>query len=363
MGRPPPAATLERLPTPKVISAVHAVAAATLLAAAHPSVPSHLTWLQSIVVGFVQGVTELFPVSSLGHSVLVPELFGWHDLVRGQDSSDSFWLAFIVALHVANAAALLLFFWRDWVRVIRGFFSSLVKRKAETSGERLAWLIIVGTIPVGIIGLLLQHAITHLLAKPMSAAIFLAVNGVILLAGQRLRSRPAAAGAAAGSADSGAGAHRPAHRAAGRTAGLHSKAAITDDADIPASLARLPYRDAGIIGIVQCLALIAGISRDGVTMVAGLLRGLDNDDAAKFAFLLSTPVILAAGVLKVHDLTGPLGNGVRPQILGGAAVTFVVSLVAVRFLSGYFKERNLTPFGIYCLAFGVFMIAFVAAGA
>jgi undecaprenyl-diphosphatase len=346
-----------RLPTPKVISAVHPVAAATLLAAAHPAVPSHLTWLQAIVVGFVQGVTELFPVSSLGHSVLVPELFGWHDLVRGQDSSDSFWLAFIVALHVANAAALLLFFWRDWVRVIKGFFSSLVKRRAETSSERLAWLIIVGTIPVGIIGLALQHTVTDLLAKPMSAAIFLAINGVILLAGQRLRSRST-------SASPRGGAHRPAHLAASaRSAGSHSKAPVTDDGDIPASLARLPYREAGLIGLVQCLALIAGISRDGVTMVAGLVRGLDNDDAAKFAFLLSTPVILAAGVLKVHELTGPLGNGVRPQILGGAAVTFVVSLLAVRFLSGYFKERNLTPFGIYCLLFGVFMIAFVAAGA
>jgi undecaprenyl-diphosphatase len=327
------------------------------VAAAHVTVPSHLTWLQSIVVGFVQGVTELFPVSSLGHSVLVPELFGWHDLVRGQDSSDSFWLAFIVALHVANAAALLLFFWRDWVRVIKGFFSSLVKRRAETSSERLAWLIIVGTIPVGIIGLALQHTVTHLLAKPMSAAIFLAINGVILLGGQRLRSRST-------SAVPRGGVHRPAHLAASaHSAGSHSKAAVTDEGHIPASLARLPYREAGLIGLVQCLALIAGISRDGVTMVAGLVRGLDNDDAAKFAFLLSTPVILAAGVLKVHDLTGPLGNGVRPQILGGAAVTFVVSLLAIRFLSGYFKERNLTPFGIYCLLFGVFMIAFVAAGA
>jgi undecaprenyl-diphosphatase len=341
------------------------------LAAVHSSVPSHLTWFQSIVVGFVQGVTELFPVSSLGHSVLIPELFGWHDLVRGQDSSESFWLAFIVALHVANAAALLLFFWRDWVRIIGGFFSSLRKRKAETSAERLAWLIIVATIPVGIVGLALEHTFRTLLAKPMSAAIFLAINGLILLGGQRLRSRslPAAPpSASSSSSSSSSSSDSPLARDPGAAAAVGGREAdgtalVVDDGAIPASLAGMPYREAVIIGVVQCLALIAGISRDGVTMVAGLVRGLDNQDAAKFAFLLSTPVILAAGILKVGDLTGPLGSGVRPQILGGAAVTFVVSLLAVRFLSGYFKQRNLTPFGIYCLVFGLFMVIFVGVGA
>jgi undecaprenyl-diphosphatase len=316
-----------------------------LVSAVHTTVPSHLTWVQAIVVGFVQGITELFPVSSLGHSVLIPELFGWHDLVKGQNASESFWLAFIVALHVANAAALLLFFWRDWVRIIKGFFTSVAKRKAETPSERLAWLIIVGTIPVGIIGLVLQNPIRSLLAKPMSAAIFLAVNGLILLGGERIRRRSAAGQSAP------KGAHSPAVRER------------NDGGSIRSKLAHLPYREAGLIGVAQTAALIPGISRDGTSMVAGLLRGLDNDDAAKFAFLLSTPVILAAGVLKVGDLTGPLGAGVRPQIVGGAAVTFVASLFAVRFLSRYFKDRNLTPFGIYCLIFGVFMIGFVALGA
>lgn len=160
-----------------------------LIAAAEATVPSHLTWLQSIVVGAVQGVTELFPVSSLGHSVLVPELFGWSDLVRGQDASESFWLAFIVALHVANALALLLFFWRDWVRIIKGFVASLIRRRAETSAERLAWLIIIATVPVGILGLALEHTVRHLLAKPMSAAIFLCINGLILLRGEQIRRK------------------------------------------------------------------------------------------------------------------------------------------------------------------------------
>jgi undecaprenyl-diphosphatase len=319
------------------------------------TVPTHLTWLQAIVIGFVQGITELFPVSSLGHSVLIPELFGWHDLVKGQDASESFWLAFIVALHVANALALLLFFWRDWVRIIRGFATSVAKRKAETSAERLAWLIIVATIPVGIVGLALEHTFRTLLAKPMSAAIFLTINGLILLGGERVRRRSLARAAAHASSIASPGAD---------VAGTYPLAAGEDDEDRGlASLARTPYREAAVIGLVQCFALIAGISRDGVTMVAGLVRGLDNDDAAKFAFLLSTPVILAAGVLKVGDLTGPLGNGVRGQILAGGAVTFVASLFAVRFLSRYFKSRNLTPFGIYCIVFGVFMIGFVALGA
>jgi undecaprenyl-diphosphatase len=328
-----------------------------VVATVHATLPTHLTWLQAIVIGFVQGITELFPVSSLGHSVLVPELFGWHDLVKGQDASESFWLAFIVALHVANALALLLFFWRDWVRIIRGFCTSVAKRKAETSAERLAWLIIVATIPVGIVGLALEHTFRTLLAKPMSAAIFLTINGLILLGGERVRRRSLATAAARTSSTASrgvdvAGTDRPAP-----TVGEDS-----DDGGL-ASLARTPYREAAVIGLVQCFALIAGISRDGVTMVAGLVRGLDNDDAAKFAFLLSTPVILAAGVLKVGDLTGPLGNGVRGQILVGGAVTFVASLFAVRFLSRYFKSRNLTPFGIYCIVFGVFMIGFVALGA
>jgi undecaprenyl-diphosphatase len=328
-----------------------------LLATVHLSVPTHLTWFQAIVIGFVQGITELFPVSSLGHSVLIPELFGWHDLVKSQDASESFWLAFIVGLHVANALALLVFFWRDWVRIIRGFFSSVAKRRAETSAERLAWLVIVATIPVGIVGLALEHEVRRLLAKPLSAAIFLMVNGLILLGGERVRRASVARQAERMSAAGGAGGGAPAPSPTGSPAtGAGDEAQAVDE-----RLSRIPYREAGLIGLVQCLALIAGISRDGVTMVAGLIRGLDNEDAAKFAFLLSTPVILAAGILKVGDLTGPLGAGVRGQIIAGTVVTFLASLVAVRFLSQYFKNRGLNVFGIYCLLFGAFMTIFVAA--
>jgi len=327
-----------------------------LPAAVHESVPTHLTWLQAIVVGFVQGVTELFPVSSLGHSVLIPKLFGWNDLVRSQDASESFWLAFIVGLHVANALALLVFFWRDWVRIIRGFFSSLAKRRVETSAEKMAWLIIIATIPVGIVGLELEHKVRTLMAKPMLAAVFLMVNGLILGLGERVRARDRATFA------HNAVAARPGRDA--HPAGTSERLATGDDGTISPTLVSMSFKDAFLIGLVQCFALIAGISRDGITMVAGLVRGLDNDDAAKFAFLLATPVIAAAGILKIGDLTGPLGAGVRGQIVGGAVVTFFVSLLAVRFLWGYFsKKRNLNPFALYCLLFGGFMVIFIAAGA
>ncbi len=335
-----------------------------ILAASVSTVPSHLTFLQSIVIGIFQGISELFPISSLGHDVLIPKLFGWNDLLRSETASESFWLAFIVGLHVANALALLVFFWRDWVRIIAAFFRTLFKRRIETSTERLAWLIIVATIPVGIIGLLLEHAVRTLLAKPLSAAVFLMVNGLILLGAEMLRRRvlARAPAVAPGGADAPAGT-APAGGAGTRPAPTPASDRVDQSDPSSARLAALPWRDAVFIGFAQSLALIAGISRDGVCMVGGLLRGLDNEDAAKFAFLLSTPVILAAGALKIGDLTGPLGAGVRGQIVAGTVVTFVVSLLAIRFLVRFFRTRNLRPFGYYCLAFGAFMTVFTVAGA
>jgi undecaprenyl-diphosphatase len=297
---------------------------------------NHLTYFQAIVIGIFQGITELFPVSSLGHTVLIPQLFGWHTLVRSEDASESFYLAFIVGLHVANALALLVFFWRDWVRIIKAFFHTLGTRRVETSTERLAWLIVVATIPTGILGLLLEHRIRTLLAKPLSAAVFMMVNGVILLAGERVRRESAVRELAAREGTTPEGSRR---------------------------LDTLEYREAAIIGVSQTAALIAGISRDGIAMVAGLVRGLDNEDAAKFAFLLATPIILAAGIYKIPDLLGSNGNGVRGQVLVGSVVTFFVSLLSVRYLMRYFKTRNLVPFGIYCLAFGAFMSLFIVSGA
>lgn len=306
-----------------------------LLAATAQHTPHHLTYVQAIVIGVFQGITELFPVSSLGHSVLIPKLFGWNTLVTSESASESFYLAFIVGLHVANALALLVFFWRDWVRIIRGFFVTLRTRRVETSTERLAWLIVVATVPCGVLGLLLDR-IRTLLAKPLAAALFLMVNGVILLAGERVRRRSVVRELAAREGATPEGSRR---------------------------LETLEYREAAIIGVSQTAALIAGISRDGIAMVAGLVRGLNNEDAAKFAFLLATPIILAAGLYKVPDLLGPNGNGVRGQVLVGSIVTFSVSLISVRYLMRYFQTRNLVPFGLYCLAFGGFMTLFILSGA
>jgi undecaprenyl-diphosphatase len=297
-----------------------------LLAAAHP-----LSFFQAVIIGLVQGVTELFPISSLGHSVLIPSLFGWHDLVRAQSQPESFYLAFIVGLHCASALALLLFYRKDWVRIIGAFFRTLRNRKVETSEERLAWLIVVATIPVGVLGLLLEHPLRVLFSKPLAAAIFLTINGLILLAGERVRQRSEVKALAAREGIEPGGGRR---------------------------LDTLEYKEAAIIGVGQSLALLAGISRSGITMVAGLVRGLDHEDAVKFAFLLATPVILAAGLYKVPDLFGPLGKGIRGQVLAGSVVAGLASYASVRFLTQYFKSKTLTPFGIYCLVAGVFFILF-----
>jgi len=295
-----------------------------LLAAAHP-----LTFFRAIVIGLIQGVTELFPISSLAHSVLIPSLLGWHDLVKVQSQPESFYLAFIVGLHCASALALLWFYRKDWVRIIAAFFRTLRTRKIEASEERLAWLIVIATIPAGILGLLLEHPLRVLFSKPLAAAIFLTVNGFILLGGEKIRQRS-------------------------EVRALAAREGLTEDGS--RRLDTLDFKEAGIIGLGQSLALIAGFSRSGVTMVAGLIRGLDHEDAVKFAFLLATPIILAAGLLKIPDLTGHLGDGIRGQVLAGSAAAAAASYVSVRFLTRWFKTRTLTPFGIYCVAAGVFFV-------
>ena len=283
-----------------------------------------ISYFQSIVIGLIQGVTELFPISSLGHSVLVPAWLGWDNVVNAQHAKESFYLAYLVGLHVATAFALLLFFREDWVRILRGFFRSIGQRKIETSDERLAWLLVLGTIPVGVLGLLFEHSLRTLFAKPVAAAIFLTINGFILLGGEQVRRRSE---------------QRESHRA----------------------LDRLEYKESVAVGFFQSLALFAGISRSGITMVGGLLRGLDHEDAARFAFLLATPIILAAGVYKLPDLVGPNSAGIRGQILAGSLVAAVASYVSVKFLVRYFSSRNLSPFGVYCLIAGaVSIIRFTA---
>jgi undecaprenyl-diphosphatase len=302
-----------------------------VLVSVTPPVHHTITMFQSVVLGVLQGLSELFPVSSLGHTVLFPTLFGWHSVVAAQSQKTSYWLAFVVMLHVGSAIGLLLFFWRDWVAIIRAWFHTLVTRRIETPTERLAWLIVLATIPAGVIGIVFEAPLRLALAKPTAAAFFLMLNGFILLSAERLR-----------------------RRADVRVLAVREGA----KSDGGRKLETLDYKEALVIGVAQSTALIAGISRDGVCMTAGLVRGLDHEDSARFAFLLATPVILAAGLFKISDITGPLGNGVRSEALVAAACAAIVSIITVRFLVGYFKTRTLTPFGIYCLLFGAGMAVY-----
>jgi len=334
----------------------------------------HITYLEAIVVGLIQGVTELFPISSLGHNVLLPALVGgqWaKDL--SVSAPESPYLAFIVGMHVATAIAMITYYWRDWLRIIKGFFGSIAhvvlpapgtrRWATQTAEQKLAWMIILATIPVGIAGLALEHDFRVYFSKPVPTALFLALNGVILLYGERLRRRRvslqeqqmaedrqiieggqlAAVGGPAGEL-----AHSAGQRALKRR-----------EADLGVlsnrRLVRLGWLNAFGLGAAQILALLPGISRDGMVMVSGLFRGLTMQDAARFSFLLSAPVIFAAGVLKIPDLTGPLGNGVRGQVLVGSIMSGVGAYLALRFFVRYISDpkRTLTPFAVYCLVLGL----------
>ena len=536
----------------------------------------HLTYLQAVVTGLVQGVTELFPVSSLGHNVLLPALIGgsWAKTLN-VSAPGSPYLAFIVGLHVATAIAMIAFFWRDWLRIVRGFYTSLVERRVATPDQRLAWMIILGTIPVGVVGLLVQKEFTKVFAKPELAATFLAINGLILLASERMRRRKEnregggigrlaglglpltgrplmglpltgrRAGSAAGRASvpgvrtagragrrrgtpssRGSSSGRGRTRATGRTTGSGTAAAggmgeaaraaragragstgptgsrceagstgptgsrcragstgptgsrceagstgrvdrarsrggigsigqdprggqygrdprggqpqqpaagpgygqqapygqqpwdgqqgpgqdtwrdqarqqdgdprgARDPRDPrqqqPAArhgrpgdgrpsdrrptpdggaadpaveadrrLSTIGYKRAVFIGAAQILALLPGISRDGIVTVAGMGRGLTRQDAVRYSFLLSAPVILAAGALKATDLTGPISKGMHGPIIVGSVIAGVGAYLSIRFLTKYFSEdKSLNPFGYYCIIAGLGSLAYL----
>ena len=289
---------------------------------------AHMSWLEAGVVGAFQGVAELFPVSSLGHAVLIPAWVGgsWSkDL--DVSSPESPYLAFIVGLHVATALALIAYFWRDWVRIVRGLVTSIGHREVRTVDQRLAWLLVLATIPVGLVGLVGEHFVRTHLGRPVPAAIFLAVNGGILLLAEHLRRRDP---------------ELESDYVDERISGPQS-----DE-----RLAPLPVARAVAIGSLQIAALAPGISRSGIAMVGGMARGLSREDAARFSFLLATPVILAAGALKLGDLFGPLGNGIRGQVLFGSVLSGIGAYLSVRFLTRYLARRSLRPFGVYCIAAG-----------
>ena len=359
-----------------------------------PNLTAHMTYPEAIVVGLIQGVTELFPVSSLGHNVLIPALIGgsWaQDL--SVSAPESPYLAYIVGLHVATALALILYFWRDWIRIALGFVSSLRERRIATADQRLAWMIILATIPVGIAGLALEHAFRVVFSKPVPTALFLTLNGVILIGAERLlRRRPPASTHAPATqplvtqlsatqplaatppppSATGPSTSRPSTTGPSRgddglnppgepqpATGSARDAEIARAVAADGRLSSISFGQAVLIGSAQIAALLPGISRDGIVSVTGMFRGLSREDAVRFSFLLSAPVILAAGVLKIPDLTGPLGDGIRGQVLVGSLLSFVGAYLSVRFLTRYFAEqRSLAPFGIYCLIAGLGSLIF-----
>ena len=254
---------------------------------------------------------------------------------------------------MATALALIVFFRSDWVRIIRGFGRtvrpSIAARRivATDADERLAWLLVIATIPVGVTGLALEHTFRTLFAKPLAAAIFLTINGLILLAGEGLRRRAPA------DARNGDDTQSP---PAPQSATSPTNPTVDVNPAPARHLATLHYGEAAVIGFFQTFALLAGISRSGIAMVGGLARGLSHRDAARFSFLLATPVILAAGVLKLPSLAGPAGAHIHGQVLVGAAIAGLASYVSVRWLTHYFQTRTLIPFAIYCLVAGAICI-------
>ena len=276
---------------------------------------SLISYGQAIVLGLLQGVSELFPVSSLGHSVILPSLLGWNI-----HQNDPYFITFLVATHLATALVLLGFFWRDWVRIVKGLGRSLRDRGIDPADTdaKLAWLLIVGTIPAGILGLLLEHKLRGVFASAASASAFLIVNGFMLFGAELLRRR-----------------------------------APQVEQDDDARIARqVGWGGAFGVGAAQALALIPGLSRSGATMGGGLLVGLSNKDAARFAFLLATPIIGAAALLKLPDLAGSQGDGIRGQALVAALCSALTAYLAVRFLMRFFETNTLIPFAVYCVLAG-----------
>jgi len=270
-----------------------------------------VTFTQALVLAILQGISELFPVSSLGHTILVPALLHWNNVDRAGPS----FLSFVVVLHLGTALALIAFYRTQWVAIVRAMVASVVRgRLSDDRDERIGWLLVVGTIPVGHLGVALEHPVRSLFASPAPAAMFLFLNGLLMFLGERLR--------------------RKRRQNAGRP------------------LEGLSYGQSVLVGFAQSAALLPGISRSGISMVAGLLCGLDHEDAAHYSFLLATPVILAAALLEMPKLFAPDAHVVLVQAITGGIAAGIAAYFSVAFLTRYFRSNDLRPFGWYCVIVG-----------
>jgi undecaprenyl-diphosphatase len=282
-----------------------------------------VTFTQALLLALLQGVSELFPISSLGHTILIPALLHWRNI----DRSDPAFLAFVVVLHVGTALALVVYYRREWWAIVRALVVSVVRgRLSDDVPERVGWRLVVGTIPVGVLGVALESPVRALFGSPVPAAIFLTINGLVMFAGEALRRRQLASGRG----------YKP--------------------------IEALSYPQSVLVGFAQSFALLPGISRSGASMVAGLSCDLDHEHAARFSFLLATPVILAAALVELPKLAAPGAHVVALEAAAGGVVAAIAAYASVAFLERYFTSNDLRPFGWYCIGLGCVSLILASIG-
>ncbi len=279
----------------------------------------NFTYFQAIIVGFIQGITELFPISSLGHAILIPAWIGgsFREFISEENNA---YLLITIAMHLASSIALFLVFRKRWFNLIGGTFIAIKSRGFQSTQFRVLSYILIATIPVGALGLIFGDYFQSIFGKPAFSAAFLTINGLLLIAAERMSKG--------------------------------SAVAQTGDSDYQIDQ-NINSKTALAIGFGQSLALFAGISRFGITMSAGLLRRLNHSVASDFAFLLSLPVIVGASIVKLPELFTTDAKELLGQILVGSIVSFIATYISVTFLVKWFKSKTLYPFAIYCLIFGI----------
>ncbi|MDQ6693541.1 MAG: undecaprenyl-diphosphate phosphatase [Chloroflexota bacterium] len=314
---------------------------------------------QALLLGLLQGVSELFPVSSLAHTIILPALLHWN---LNQEANS--FLAFVVALHLATAIALLLYFRRQWLDVLRAYAGSFQQRKlVYDDASKFAWLLVAGTIVVGGIGLLLEKRLRSFFEDPSYVwlvALILVLNGVLMLGGDYVRRR------AAGLSTAATATHAQARPNMGATSAASLPSApvqmVQSNASEGKRAEELTFGEGALVGATQTLALFPGISRSGMTIVAGLLAKLSYEEAARFSFMLATPVIGLAALLKVPDLFKPESRAILNLTIPAAVVAGLTAYLSVRFLMRYFETQRLSPFGYYCIAAGALALVLLKLG-